>query len=196
MKIKSRQRPTLRWREMDSNPRSPARETTLRDCLLIEEVRFAADSLLEGAGFEPSVPRLGVSSVVAPTTPTGPKGAPARRGRCEIALASSPTSGLAADLVHTNSAQDRLLRCSASSCSAFCRVTSNMPQLFVRGLSISKAPLQASTSSSSTATSDFLHRQWLRRARNDPQTRRGSQMASQVAVGEADRQIRLCSLLG
>src|ERR1700730_3046695 len=36
------------WREMDSNPRSPARETTLRDCLLIEEVRFAADSLLEG----------------------------------------------------------------------------------------------------------------------------------------------------
>ena len=24
---------------------------------LIEEVRFAADSLLEGAGFEPSVPR-------------------------------------------------------------------------------------------------------------------------------------------
>src|SRR5712675_2042592 len=28
---------------MDSNPRSPARETTLRDCLLIEEVRFAAD---------------------------------------------------------------------------------------------------------------------------------------------------------
>jgi hypothetical protein len=30
-------------REKDSNPRSPARETTLRDCLLIEEVRFAAD---------------------------------------------------------------------------------------------------------------------------------------------------------
>ena len=28
---------------MDSNPRSPKRETTLRDCLLIEEVRFAAD---------------------------------------------------------------------------------------------------------------------------------------------------------
>jgi hypothetical protein len=76
---------------------------------LIEGVRFAADSLVEGAGFEPSVPRLGVSSVVAPTTPTGPKGAPAQRDRCEIALASSPTSGLAADLVHTNSAQDRLL---------------------------------------------------------------------------------------
>jgi hypothetical protein len=35
----------------------PARETTLRDCLLIEEVRFAADSPLEGDGFEPSVPR-------------------------------------------------------------------------------------------------------------------------------------------
>jgi hypothetical protein len=34
---------------MDSNPRSPARETTLRDCLLIEEVRFAADSPLEKA---------------------------------------------------------------------------------------------------------------------------------------------------
>ena len=42
---------------MDSNPRSPARETTLRDCLLIEEVRFALDSPLEGDGFEPSVPR-------------------------------------------------------------------------------------------------------------------------------------------
>ena len=33
------------------------RETTLRDCLLIEEVRFALDSPLEGDGFEPSVPR-------------------------------------------------------------------------------------------------------------------------------------------
>src|ERR1700732_560805 len=48
--------PAPRWREKDSNPRSPARETTLRDCLLIEEVRFALDSPLEGAGFEPSVP--------------------------------------------------------------------------------------------------------------------------------------------
>src|ERR1700676_5418571 len=47
---------TRRWREKDSNPRSPARETTLRDCLLIEEVRFALDSPLEGEGFEPSVP--------------------------------------------------------------------------------------------------------------------------------------------
>src|ERR1700730_15552057 len=42
-KAVSGERLTLRWREMDSNPRSPARETTLRDCLLIEEVRFAAD---------------------------------------------------------------------------------------------------------------------------------------------------------
>src|SRR6202011_1789133 len=49
---------TRRWREKDSNPRSPARETTLRDCLLIEEVRFALDSPLEGTGFEPSVPLL------------------------------------------------------------------------------------------------------------------------------------------
>src|SRR6267378_2586387 len=48
---------TLCWRKKDSNPRSPARETTLRDCLLIEEVRFALDSPLEGDGFEPSVPR-------------------------------------------------------------------------------------------------------------------------------------------
>ena len=49
---------------------------------LIEEVRFARDSPLEGAGFEPSVPRLGVSSVVAPTAPTGLKGsAAARRDR-------------------------------------------------------------------------------------------------------------------
>src|SRR6267142_1735322 len=48
---------TRRWREQDSNPRSPARETTLRDCLLIAKVRFAADSPLEGDGFEPSVPR-------------------------------------------------------------------------------------------------------------------------------------------
>ena len=75
-----------------------------------KEVRFAGDSPLEGDGFEPSVPRLGVSSVVAPTAPTGLKGsAAARRDRCEIAPASSPTSGLVADLVHTNSAQDRLL---------------------------------------------------------------------------------------
>ena len=48
---------------MDSNPRSPARETTLQDCLLIEEVRFALDSPLEGTGFEPSVPRQQWSSV-------------------------------------------------------------------------------------------------------------------------------------
>ena len=34
----------------DEGPRSPpARETTLRDCLLIEEVRFAVDSPLEEA---------------------------------------------------------------------------------------------------------------------------------------------------
>ena len=38
-------------------PSVPRRETTLRDCLLIEEVRFAPDSALEGDGFEPSVPR-------------------------------------------------------------------------------------------------------------------------------------------
>src|SRR6267154_3761082 len=38
-------------------PSVPRRETTLRDCLLIEEVRFAADAPLEGDGFEPSVPR-------------------------------------------------------------------------------------------------------------------------------------------
>src|SRR5258707_14187778 len=40
-------------------PSVPRRETTLRDCLLIEEVRFAADSPLEGDGFEPSVPPAG-----------------------------------------------------------------------------------------------------------------------------------------
>ena len=34
-----------------TNPRSPARETTLRDWLLIKEVRFAAHSPLEGEGF-------------------------------------------------------------------------------------------------------------------------------------------------
>jgi hypothetical protein len=39
------------------------------------------------------------------------------------------------------------LCCSASSCSAFRRVASKMPQPFMWGLSISKAPLQASTSS-------------------------------------------------
>src|ERR1700732_745558 len=43
-------------RRQPMHPRSPARETTLRDWLLIEEVRFAADSPLEGTGFEPSVP--------------------------------------------------------------------------------------------------------------------------------------------
>src|SRR6202047_4355427 len=43
-------------RRQPMHPRSPARETTLRDYLLIEEVRFAADSPLEGRGFELSVP--------------------------------------------------------------------------------------------------------------------------------------------
>src|SRR6202022_2780126 len=38
--------------------------------------------------------------------------------------------------------------CSASSCSALRRVASNKPQPFMLGLSISRAPLQASTSSS------------------------------------------------
>jgi hypothetical protein len=58
---------TRRWREQDSNPRSPERETGQRSSaapILIaerrqkdpEEVRFAADSPLEGDGFEPSVP--------------------------------------------------------------------------------------------------------------------------------------------
>jgi hypothetical protein len=40
----------LRWRELDSNPRFRARAGS------ILPVRFVADSLLEGAGFEPSVP--------------------------------------------------------------------------------------------------------------------------------------------
>jgi hypothetical protein len=77
-------------------------------------------------------------------------------------------------------------RCSASCCSAFCRVTSNMPQLFVRGLSISKAPLQASTSSSSTATSDFLHSQWLRRFGSTSGTpyRRLSRKTHYCRIGE------------
>ena len=49
---------------------------------LLPRSRFAGDSPLEGDGFEPSVPRLGVSSVVAPTAPTGLKGsAAARRDR-------------------------------------------------------------------------------------------------------------------
>ena len=44
---------TRRWREKDSNPRSPARETTLRDRLLIEEVRFAEDSPVGGGDSNP-----------------------------------------------------------------------------------------------------------------------------------------------
>ena len=48
---------TRRWRETDSNPRSPARETTLRDCLLIEEVRFAPDSLVEEGDLPPMIKR-------------------------------------------------------------------------------------------------------------------------------------------
>jgi hypothetical protein len=39
------------------------------------------------------------------------------------------------------------------------------------------------------------YRQWLGRAGMTPQTRRNPQMASQVAVGEGDRQIRLFDLL-
>ena len=63
---------TLRWREMDSNHRYPRERSLLlpRSELafearvaipggLIEEVRFARDSPLEGDGFEPSVPRWG-----------------------------------------------------------------------------------------------------------------------------------------
>ena len=41
---------TLCWRELDSNLRFRARAGW------ILPVRFAADSLLEGGGFEPSVP--------------------------------------------------------------------------------------------------------------------------------------------
>jgi hypothetical protein len=43
-------RSTLRWRELDSNLRFRARADS------ILPVRFVADSLLEGTGFEPSVP--------------------------------------------------------------------------------------------------------------------------------------------
>jgi hypothetical protein len=42
---------TPRWRELDSNLRFRARAGS------ILPVRFVADSLLEGDGFEPSVPR-------------------------------------------------------------------------------------------------------------------------------------------
>ena len=44
-------------------------KTTLRDCLLIEEVRFALDSPLEGARFEPSVPRREGGFVSSRLTP-------------------------------------------------------------------------------------------------------------------------------
>src|SRR6516162_2738637 len=50
-KEKSSERPTVCWRELDSNLRFRARAGT------ILPVRFVADSLLEGDGFEPSVPR-------------------------------------------------------------------------------------------------------------------------------------------
>jgi len=49
---------TPRWREKDSNPRSPRRgQHFFETSPEAEEVRFATDSLLERAGFEPSVPR-------------------------------------------------------------------------------------------------------------------------------------------
>jgi hypothetical protein len=44
------ERQTLRWRELDSNLRFRARAGS------ILPVKFVADSLLEGTGFEPSVP--------------------------------------------------------------------------------------------------------------------------------------------
>src|SRR6516225_10582369 len=48
---RGRLRETRRWRELDSNLRFRARAGS------ILPVRFVADSLLEQAGFEPSVPR-------------------------------------------------------------------------------------------------------------------------------------------
>jgi hypothetical protein len=42
-----------------------------RDRALIEEVRFAPDSLLEGAGFEPSVPRVTGSGDTVPGAAAG-----------------------------------------------------------------------------------------------------------------------------
>jgi hypothetical protein len=55
---KSGSHETRRWREKDSNPRSPRRgQHFFETSPEAEEVRFATDSLLEGAGFEPSVPR-------------------------------------------------------------------------------------------------------------------------------------------
>ena len=49
---------TLCWRELDSNLRFRARAGW------ILPVRFAADSLLERKGFEPSVPREAASILV------------------------------------------------------------------------------------------------------------------------------------
>jgi len=82
--IKSGSQPTHRWREPDSNPRSPVRKLApdvgtptiidgmRRRCDAAPKVRFASDSSLEREGFEPSVPR-------AKTTP--PVLLRARRGK-------------------------------------------------------------------------------------------------------------------
>jgi hypothetical protein len=63
--------PVLRDGGQRSHP--PKAETTLRDCLLIEEVRFAADSPLEGDGFEPSVPRQKDNAFRDSSFPTCPR---------------------------------------------------------------------------------------------------------------------------
>src|SRR5260221_12400977 len=61
--MKSGSHLTPRWRKMDSNPRSPGhgefRYRTAPDSAptVIQEIRFACDSPVEGDGFEPSVPR-------------------------------------------------------------------------------------------------------------------------------------------
>jgi hypothetical protein len=52
-----------------------------RNDLPIEEVRFAADSLLEGGGFEPSVPREEKAHLRCPKRNSAPRGDAHRRRR-------------------------------------------------------------------------------------------------------------------
>jgi hypothetical protein len=42
--------------EFEGSARTQAHQNPILGCALIEEVRFASDSVVEGAGFEPSVP--------------------------------------------------------------------------------------------------------------------------------------------
>jgi hypothetical protein len=82
----------------------------------------------------------------------------------EAGLIARPVNQRYGGGYHLDDEVGRIYRARCSACSVFCRVTSNMLQLFVRGFGISKAPLQARAAHRDQRADHLDHRTGVNRS--------------------------------